>query len=104
METSKIGVLNCRIDFKEKSSGESREVTWHPGTIVEVHDFNTAYGSYQEVQRIYYYETPKVKVYYNDTIKFRTVTKHKISLMWVEGIEWKNIVHESLGMKWIKER
>jgi hypothetical protein len=104
METSKIGVLNYRLEFSEKSGEGFRKVIWHPGTIVEVHDFNTNDNFYYKIERISYQESPKVRVYYNDIIKFSMVPKHRISLMWAEDIEWKNIISESLGMKWIKER
>ncbi len=104
MEGSKIGVLNCKLVFQEKLGENSRDVTWYPGTVVEVHDFNDGVNVYYKVERLHYQESERVKVYYNDKIRFSIIPKHRISLMWVEDIEWKNIVFSSLGMEWIKER
>lgn len=104
MENTRVGVLNCRLDFQEKCGEKFRDVTWHPGTVLEIHDFDKEQNVYYKVERLYYQESPKVRVYYNDKIKFTMLPKHRISLMWVEDIKWKNIVSEFLGMKWIKER
>jgi len=104
METSKIGVLNCKLVFQEKHGEKFRDVTWHSGTVLEIHDFDDNKNLFYKVERIYYQESDRVRVYYNDKVKFSMVPKHRISLMWVEDLKWKNIVFEALGMKWIRER
>jgi hypothetical protein len=104
METTKIGVLNCELVFQEQTGEKFRDLIWHPGTIVEVHDFDEGDNIYYKVERLHYQESPGVRVYYNDKVKFSMIHKHRISLMWVEDIKWKNIVFSSLGIRWIKER
>ena len=91
METTKIGVLNCRLDFREKCGEKFRDVTWHTGTVLEIHDFDKEQNVFHKFKRLYYQESPKVRVYYNDKIKFTTLPKHRISLMCMEDIKWEKL-------------
>ena len=102
METTKIGVLNCELTFQEKHGGGFRNVTWHPGTVVEIHDFHLCENVYYKVERLHYQESPGVKIYYNDNVKFSMCSKRALTIMNGEDIKWKLLVFESLGKRWRK--